>query len=306
MIKKKKVVAQGNRSILRSPELLLMVLPSLIILFLFRYLPISNVVIAFEDYNIFAGPFKSEWVGLENFKALFQSKDFYKILWNTFIISGLKILVGFPFPIILALLMNEIRNIPFKRVSQNIYYLPYFLSWAVIAGLCFDIFSLNGIVNNVIKFFGGTATSFLMSPKYFRALLVITDIWKNAGWGSIVYLSALTALSPELYEAAKVDGAGKIQRIIHITLPGLMPTIIVMFIVRLSTVLDAGQDQILMLYNAMVMDVADIIDTYVYRVGIGSMKYDFSTAVGLFKSLVAAAFVLTANKLAKKRGGGIW
>jgi putative aldouronate transport system permease protein len=303
----KKRTSIGIKSIFRSPELLLMLLPGLVFLFLFRYLPMLNITIAFKDYNIFAGIQKSPWVGLKHFQTLVQSKEFFTVLFNTVIISGMKILFGFPFPIILALLLNEICCVPFKRISQNLFYLPHFLSWVVIAGLCFDVFSIAGVINSVVSLLGGQPVSFLMEPRYFRGVLVVTDIWKGAGWGSIIYLAALTSLDTTLYDAAKIDGAGRFAQLWFITLPGIVPIIIVMFIIRLSHVLDVGFDQIIMLYNSRVMSVADVLDTYVYRLGINRAQYDFSTAVGLFKSLVSLILVLSSNSLIKwQRGEGIW
>ena len=294
------------QSIFRSPQLMVMLLPGIILLILFRYVPMTNIVIAFKDYNIFEGVWKSEWVGWENFERLFRSPDFYRILRNTFLISGYKIIFGFPIPIILAFMLNEVKSMKFRKIAQNIYYLPYFLSWTIIAGLCLDVFALDGIINQIITLFGGEPISFLLSPGKFRLVLILSDIWKGAGWGSIIYLAALAGIDPGLYEAARMDGASRLQQMKYITLPEIVPTILVMLIIRLSSVLDAGQDQILMLYNAKVMDVADIIDTYVYRMGISQMNYSFSTAVGLFKSAVSAVFVLSANYLARKKGGGIW
>ncbi len=296
-----------HKALTRNGELLLMLLPGLTLLVIFRYLPMSNITIAFKDFNIFAGIAGSEWVGFKHFETLFSDPYFYRLLTNTFIISGLKLLVGFPIPILLAIMLNEAGSVAFKRISQNLFYLPHFLSWVVISGLCFDVFSLSGVVNRAISAFGLQPISFLMTPGWFRAVLIISDIWKEAGWGSIVYLSALTSIDSQLYEAARIDGANKFRQLLHITLPGLIPIIIVMFMMKISTVLDAGSDQILMMYNSMVMDSADIIDTYVYRLGIGRMQYDYTTAVGLFKSLVAMAFVLSTNFiLKKKRGEGLW
>jgi putative aldouronate transport system permease protein len=298
---------KNQKTIFKSPELLLMMLPGLVLLILFRYIPVANITIAFKNYSIFRTIAESPWVGLQHFKTLFSGNEFFDVLINTFLISGYKIIFAFPMPIILALLLNEVRNHVFKRVSQNIYYLPHFLSWVIIAGLCFDVLSLNGVINSIVSAFGIEKITFLMSPKWIRSILVITDIWKGAGWGSIIYLAALTALDPELYEAAKIDGAGKFVQLWHITLPGLAPVIVVMFIIRLSSVLDAGFDQILMLQNSMVRGKIDIIDTYVYRLGVAQAKYDFSTAVGLFKSAVSTIFVLTTNFILKKtRGEGLW
>ena len=304
---RKKGVLSNNKSIFRSPELLLMVLPGLALLILFRYVPIWNISIAFKDYSIFKGISGSPWVGFQHFRELFSMKEFFRVLWNTFIISGYKIIFAFPIPIILALLLNEIQNMPFKRVTQNIFYLPHFLSWVVIAGLCFDVLSADGVINAIVQAFGAESVSFLMDTRWIRSVLVVTDIWKDAGWGSIVYLAALTALDPELFDAAKIDGAGRFAQLRYITLPGIVPIIIVMFIIRLSAVMDAGFDQILMLENAKVRNVVDVIDTYVYRLGVAEAKYDFSTAVGLFKSAVSTVFVLSANYIVKwRRGEGIW
>lgn len=295
-----------NSSIFRQPQLLLMVLPELVLLIIFRYLPMSNIVIAFKDYNIFQGVWASDWVGLEHFRKLFHSTDFFKILKNTFIISGYKLIFGFPMPILLAFLLNEVKNQKFKKLLQNCYYLPHFLAWTIVGGMCLNIFSKSGIINQVVTAVRGEPILFLISTEYFRFVLVVSDIWKGAGWGTIVYLAALSGIDPGLYEAAKMDGANRFQQMRHISLPSLMPTIQVMLIMNLSSILSAGQDQILMLYNAKVMDVADIIDTYVYRMGIAGTNYGFSTAVGLFKSVVSCFFVLTANYLAKKKGGGLW
>lgn len=302
-----KVKNTDTKSIFASPALVLMVLPGFLLLIIFRYLPISNIVVAFKDYNIFEGVLKSPWVGLKHFRTLFSMPKFYSVLKNTFIISGLKIAFGFPAPIILALTINEVNHVTYKRIVQNIFYLPHFMSWVVIGGLCFDIFGKNGILNSIGAAFGLPTKLFLMDPKSIRGVLVITDIWKDVGWGSIIYLAALTSIDPELYNAAKIDGAGRFAQIFHITLPELMDVIVVMFIMRLSSVLTVGTDQILMLDNSRVTNVIEVLDTYVWRMGISKGNYDFTTAVGLFTSVVNAAFVLTANFIVKaKRGEGIW
>jgi putative aldouronate transport system permease protein len=304
---KKKASVSNNRTILRTPELLLMMLPGITLLLIFRYIPMLNITIAFKQYNIFRGIAGSPWVGIKHFTELFSGSEFYNILLNTILISAYKIVFAFPMPIILALLLNETKNMIFRRVSQNIYYLPHFLSWVVIAGLCFDVLGLNGIVNSILRALGFQGTSFLMDQKWIRSVLVVTDIWKTTGYGSIVYLAALSSLDPELYEAAKIDGAGKIAQLWFITLPGLAPVIVVMFIIRLASVLDVGFDQILMLSNAAVRQKIDVIDTYVYRLGVSQARYDFATAVGLFKSAISLIFVLSANYMLKKRRGeGLW
>ena len=288
-------------------ELYLMLLPGLAMLIIFRYIPIGGLVMAFKDYNVFRGFWESDWVGLKHFYELFDSPDFYKILRNTVVISFNKLIFGFPAPILLAIFLNEIKNVRVKRISQNIYYLPHFLSWVLIAGLAFEVFSLKGPINQIITAVGLEPVMFLGDPKYFVSSLVLSEIWKDTGWGTIVYLAALTSIDVQLYEAAKIDGASKFKQILYITIPCMVPTIIVLFIVRVSRIMDAGQDQILMMYNPLVMDIADVIDTYVYRVGLGQAQYSFTTAVGMFKSVVALIFVLGSNNIIKKlRGEGIW
>ncbi len=307
IFKPKKARRSDMKSIIFSPALLLMVLPGFALLILFRYVPMLNIVVAFKDYNIFQGVWASPWVGFKHFQVLFTMPKFYSVLGNTFAISALKILFGFPAPIILALIINQVTNAAYKRIVQNIFYLPHFISWVVIAGLCFDIFSKTGVINAIASALGFPVKSYLMDPQSIRGVLVITDIWKDVGWGSIIYLAALTSIDPELYNAAKIDGAGWLARILHITLPEMADIIITMFILRLSSVLSVGLDQILMLDNARVTDVITVLDTYVWYTGISKGQYDFTTAVGLFTSLVNAAFILTANAIVKsKRGEGLW
>lgn len=294
-------------TLINDYQLYIMLIPGLLLLIIFRYIPITGLVIAFKDYNVYTGIWESKWVGLKHFSALFNTPDFGRILMNTIIISFYKIIFGFPAPIILAIFLNEIKSLHFKRVAQNIFYLPHFLSWVIISGLAFDVFSKSGIINQIIKFIGMEPIFFLGDPRYFRSVLVVSDMWKETGWGTIIYLAALTSIDPNIYEAAKIDGAGKLRQIIHITIPGITPTIIVLFIIRISKIMDAGQDQILMMYNPMVMKVSDIIDTYVYRVGLGQGKYSFTSAVGMFKSVIAFVMVFSANRFIKRVGGeGLW
>jgi len=247
--------------IFNDRQLYLMLIPGLVLLIIFRYIPMAGLVIAFKEYNVFQGIWESPWVGFQHFINLFTAPDFMNILRNTFIISFYKILFGFPAPIILAILLNEINNVTFKRICQNIFYLPHFLSWVIISGLAFEVFSKNAFINDIIKLFGKEPIFFLGDPKYFRGVLVVSDIWKNVGWGTIIYLAALTSIDISLYDAAKIDGANEFQQIIHVTIPGIIPVISVTLILRISQIMDAGQDQILMMYNALVMKVSDIIDT---------------------------------------------
>lgn len=278
--------------VFRHWQMYAMMAPMLLLYAVFRFLPLTNLVIAFQDYNIFKGVFGSPWVGFKHFEALFGARDFRTVMGNTVQISALKVLFGFPAPILLAILLNEVRSIKLRRVCQNVYYLPHFMSWVIIAGLCMDIFALGGIINRAIMAFGGEAIFFLTDNGWFRFVLVISDIWKGVGWGSIIYLAALSGIDPGLYEAADIDGASKGRKIWHITIPALLPTVAVMLVIRMSSILDAGQDQILLMQNPMVRASSEIIDTFVYKQGLEKGKYSYTAAVGLFKSVIA--FVMVA------------
>ncbi|MBD2847515.1 sugar ABC transporter permease [Paenibacillus sp. IB182496] len=284
--------------------MILLLLPGLIWYGVFFYAPLYGIQLAFKDFRIMDGITGSPWIGLDNFRTIFRaSSDFSTILKNTVLISFYHILFGFPAPIILALLFNEIRFKVFKRITQTISYLPHFLSWVVLSGLLITILSpSSGIVNELIKALGFEPIYFLGDQRYFRFTLVISAIWKEVGWGTIIYLAALASVNPHLYEAAVVDGAGRWKQTWHITLPMIMPTIAIMFILRIGGILDAGFDQILNLYNPVVYEVADIIDTYIYRVGIGQLQYGITTAIGLFKNAIAITLVLGTNYIVKKLG----
>jgi putative aldouronate transport system permease protein len=299
----------SGKKVLRAGDfqLYVMLAPMLLLLAVFRYAPFAGIAAAFKDYNIFRGLWQSEWIGFRHFQELFGSPDFRMLMRNTIVISLLKLVWGFPAPILLALLIDEAKNLFFKRFVQNVYYLPHFLSWTIIAGLCFDVFSLGGLINQIRGIFGLEAVSYLMSPQHFRMILVSSEIWKGVGWGTILYLATLTSIDPNLYEAARIDGAGRLQQIRHITLPELVPTIAILLILRLGNILDAGMEQNLLMSNSMVRNVAEIIDTYVYNVGLGAGRYDYTTAVGLFKSVVAMILVLTSNFAVKRMGGeSLW
>ena len=287
--------------LIKYKYLYLMILPGLIYVILFRYLPMVGIIISFKDYQIFKGIWNSPWIGFNNFRMLFESTKFYEVFRNTLLISVYKIIFGFPAPIILAILINEVRNELFRRTIQTVVYLPHFISWIVVAGLMGGLLSPNdGIINNIIKTFGKEPIFFMGSPKYFRSVLVFSDIWKEAGWGAIIYLAALAGVSVELYEAAILDGTNKFQRIVYVSIPCIMPTIVVMFLLRISGILNAGFEQVFSLYNSAVYSVGDIIDTYVYRVGLIETRYGFSTAVGLFKSIIACVLVIIANSFTKR------
>ncbi|MFB9826814.1 ABC transporter permease [Lederbergia wuyishanensis] len=292
----------------RDKYLYLLLLPGLIYLIIFKYFPMYGVIIAFKEFNMFSGIMDSPWVGLEQFERLFRTPDFQKIFINTLVISVLKLVFGFPAPIILALLLNELRHMFFKRFTQSILYLPHFVSWVIFAGIIITFLNpVDGLINHIIQYFGGKPIHFLTSKAHFRSILVITDIYKEMGWGTIIYLAAMTGVNPDLYEASRIDGANKFKQMWHVTLPSIRPVILIMLILNLGNILEAGFFQIYLLYSPLVYDVADIIDTYVYRRGIQEANYSLATAAGLFKSLIALALIVTANKIVKKFGeDGLW
>ena len=285
-----------------------MFLPAAITLALFAYAPMYGLTIAFKDFALLKGISGSPWVGLENFRKLLTAPSFSEVFVNTIKISFLRLIFGFPAPILLALLLNEVGNARFKKVVQTISYLPHFLSWVVLAGIVIQILSpSSGIVNQIIVMFGGNPIYFVADPRYFVPMLIVTGIWKEVGWGSIIYLASVSSISPELYEAARVDGATRIQRIFAITLPSLFSVITIMFVMNIGNLINAGFDQIYNLYNPGVYKVADVLDTYVYRRGLIDMRYSFSVAAGLFKNLVAFALVVLANQVTRWLGGSaIW
>jgi len=280
--------------------LFLLLLPVLAFFIIFKYVPMYGIVIAFKDYYPRIGVFNSEWVGFKHFEKLFNGIYFLPVLRNTLIISFAKLIFGFPMPIILCLLLNEVRNMRFKKTIQTISYLPHFIGWVVLAGIVQEFFSPSrGIVNYIIQAFGGEPIFFLGSKEWFRDILVGTSIWKNCGWGTIIYLAAISGIDPQLYEAAELDGASRLQRIIHITIPCIIPTIVIMFILNVGKVIDDDFDQIYNLLNAQTMAVGDVIETYVYRVGLQQMNYGYAAAVGLFKNVIALIMVTCSNKLSR-------
>ncbi|MBF0787107.1 MULTISPECIES: sugar ABC transporter permease [unclassified Streptococcus] len=285
------------------PFLLMLAVP-LIFLIIFSYGPMYGVLIAFKKFTPRLGILGSHWNNFAHFKKMFSDFLFLRAIKNTLIISFLKILIGFPAPILLAILLSELKFIRFKKIAQTISYLPYFLSWVVIAAMMIEVFSpQRGIVNAVIGFFGVRPINFLSEESTFVSMLIMSDIWQSIGYGSIVYLAAITGVNPALYEAADLDGASRIQRIRYVTIPSIMPVILVMFLLRIGSVLQAGFDQVLNLYNPAVYNVADIIDTYVYRVGLIGFNFDYSTAVGLFQNAVGLVLVVFSNLLIKKLTG---
>lgn len=302
-IKKNSLLA----TLFKYRQLYMMMVPGIILVFIFKYIPMGGLAIAFKDFYPSLGFSGSEWVGLHHFRQLFDSPDFWNVFRNTLLISFYKLVFAFPVPILLALLLNEVKNRYFKRGVQTVLYLPHFLSWVVFGGIVINVLSIRGPVNFIIQALGFDPVMFMTSRGWFRAVLVGSNIIKASGWGTVVYLAALSGIDPALYEAAVVDGANRFRKIIHITLPALTGVIVTLFILRLGQILNVGFQQILVLYNPAVYDVADIFETFVYRVGLTEGQFSFATAVGIFKGIVGVIMVTAANRFSKKLGeAGIW
>ncbi|WP_227871997.1 ABC transporter permease [Paenibacillus albus] len=293
--------ALGTR-IWKSRFIYLLILPTIIYFAIFTYAPFYGITIAFKDYKIIAGIMDSPWVGFKHFESMFTSEKFPTLLKNTVIISMYRLFFGFPVPILFALMLNEVRHMLFKRFIQTITYFPHFLSWVVFAGIIYNFIGPSGIINLVLVNLGMDKFNFTTNPDVFRSLIVITAILKDFGWGAIIYLAALAGIDSQLYEAAKIDGAGKMRQIWHITLPGIRPIIALLFCLQLAGILDAGFDQIFMFLNPALYDVGDIIDTYVYRLGILQSQFELSTAVGLFKGVIGMILIITANSIIRRMG----
>jgi putative aldouronate transport system permease protein len=297
-----------TRRLRQSSQLYLLLVAPLLVLFIFSYLPMAGLVIAFQDFNVFKGVFGSKWAGLAVFKEIFDMKGFWVALRNTFMLNGLNLVVGFPAPIILALMLNEVRGRGIKRTFQSTLYLPHFLSWAIIGSLAVELFADNtGLINVFIKGSGGKIIPFL--SERWRWLFTYQGIWvwQNAGWMTIIYLSSLTAINPELYEAAEVDGAGRWRKIWNITLPGISSTIVILLIIQVGKIVNIGFEQPYIIGNDLVRDFSEVISTFVYRLGILSARYNVGAAGGLFQSVVGLCFLLAANALARKfTDTGIW
>jgi putative aldouronate transport system permease protein len=283
--------------------LYLMILPGLLYFLIFKYAPMGGLVIAFQNYFPFLGIKGSQWVGLEHFRRFFSSGDFAMLMRNTLVLFGLNLVFAFPASIILAIALNEVRNTRFKKGVQTIVYLPHFISWVIVVSIFYVLLTTEGgAVNNLIASAGKKKVPFLTDPKWFRPLYIIQEIWKGAGWGSIVYLAALTNVDQQLYEAADLDGASRIKMIWHVTLPSIRPTIITMLILKVGDVLELGFEHVYVMLNSLNRGVAEIFDTFVYTAGITNGQLSFSTAVGFFKSIVGLILVILANRLAKRVG----
>jgi len=304
------MVSTHKRSyfIQRTWMLYLMLLLPMVFFAVFRYIPMTNIVIAFKDYNIFRGVWDSPWVGLKWFEQAFRSRDFYNSLRNTLVLNILDLIMGFPAPIILAILLNELTFKKYKKVTQTIVYLPHFLSWIIIAGMASQLFAPSGgVINIMLGKMGIGPVDFLMNKGLWIGTYIGLGVWREMGWGTIIYLAAITGINPELYEAAEVDGAGRWRKIWNITLPGIRSTIVVLLIMNMGRILGSEFDRPYAMVNPAVMQVADVISTLVYRVGIRSSQFSLTAAIGLFQSVVCVLFLVAANALAKKAGErGIW
>lgn len=308
--RKKKLDSLGKK-IWKYRERYLMLVPMLLLVLLFSYLPMYGITLAFKKYRMIDGFFGSAWVGFYQFQKLFNTASFWIVMKNTVEISLLRIVFGFPAPIIFALLLNEIRHRKYQRVVQTVSYLPHFMSWVVLSGIFIQLFSTSGVINTIIKLFGGEDIMFMTSQLWFRPILISTGIWQSIGWSSVIYLASIAGIDPQIYEAARIDGANRFHMIWYITLPCIYPVISMLFILTIGGILNAGFDQIFNMYNPMVYNVADILDTYVYRRGFGadgaSADYSFSTAVGLFKNVIGFCLVIFSNFVSKKlTDSGIW
>jgi putative aldouronate transport system permease protein len=292
-----------SRDLRRNKHVYLMLVPVLLYYLIFHYGPMYGAVIAFEDFNPIKGVFGSKWVGLQNFQDFFSSVYFGRLLFNTVAISVLDLIFGFPAPIILALLINELRWNPFKRLVQTVTYLPHFVSVVVVVGMMVDFFARDGLVNQLL----GTNVSYMQSAEWFRQLFVGSGIWQHVGWLSIVYLAAIATIDPQLYDAAKVDGADRFRQMWHITIPGILPTIVILLILRMGMLMSVGYEKIILMYNPLTYETADVISTYVFRRGILQADFSFSAAVGLFNSAINFALLIGANRISRRLSGhSLW
>lgn len=295
---------EGNRKWVRELPLHILLIPGVIAVFIFNYIPMFGIVMAFQKFVPAKGFLGSQWIGLDNFRYIFNMPNIWNVIRNTVFIAVMKITANLVVPIIFALLLNEVRKNAFKRTIQTIIYFPHFLSWVILGGILIDVLSpTSGIANEFLGLFGIKPIYFLGNAKWFPFTLVITNTWKEFGYNTIVYLAALTSIDPTLYEAAVVDGAGRMKQTWHITLPGILPIVTLMSVLSLGNILNAGFDQVFNLYSPSVYSTGDIIDTLVYRIGMVEAQFSVSAAVGLFKSVISFALVVISNKLANKYAG---
>lgn len=284
----------------RNRSLYLLVLPVLIFYIMFHYKPMYGAIIAFKDYTPRLGVNGSPWVGLENFNRFFKSIYFVRLIKNTILLSLYNLIFGFPAPIILALLLNEVKSKKFKSVAQTITYLPHFISLIVVTGMLTNFAMTSGLFNDIIVMLGGSRSALLQNPKLYRSIYVASSVWQEIGWSSIIYLSALAGVDSQLYEAAQIDGAGKWKQLLNVTMPAIAPTIIIMLILKIGGLMNMGYEKTILLYNPATYDTADIISSYVYRVGLLEQDWSYSTAIGLFNSVINFGLLIFANRLSKR------
>ena len=277
-----------------------LILPVLIYVLIFNYIPMGGLLIAFQDYSITKGFLGSKWIGLKNFQSFFSGIFFGRTLTNTLVLSLQDMLFSFPAPILLALMLNEVKRLRFKKVIQTVSYMPHFISLVVVASLVKEFTTSSGIVATIVSALGGTPKNYLSMPQYFRSIFVISNIWQSIGFGSIIYLAAISGVNDELYEAACIDGANRIQQLFHVTLPGIASSVMIMLIMRCGQIMSVNFEKVLLLYSPSTYETSDVIMTYVYRMGIVKQKIGYSTAVGLFNSVVAFLLIVTANALSRK------
>ncbi|GAA3407756.1 ABC transporter permease [Paenibacillus hodogayensis] len=304
-----KIKKKGSfvRSIKRDVLLYVLLLLPIAYIAIFKYAPIYGVLMAFQDYNMFQGISGSEWVGLDVFNFIFHQNSFYRALANTLVLNFLDLVAGFPAPIILAILLNELRHVRFKKVTQTILYLPHFLSWVIIGGMVYLMFSSGGMANSVLSSLGFGKIEFLSQKTNWLIMYIAVGVWQSVGWGTILYLASIVGINKELYEASDIDGCSRLRKIWHITLPGMKSTIMVLLILQIGRMVSIGFDRPFVMGNSLVSEYSDVISTYVYRIGIGSGDFSQATAVGLFQSVAGLLFLVSANFVAKKIGEqGIW
>jgi putative aldouronate transport system permease protein len=284
----------------KNKYIYLMLVPVLAYYLIFHYGPMYGAIIAFKDYSPAEGILGSQWVGLKNFSDFLTGFYFWRVFKNTLLISLYQLIFGFPAPIILALLLNEVRITLFKKVVQTVSYMPHFISLVVVCGIIKEFTAREGVINYIIGLLGGNQTNLLLKPEYFKSIYVISEIWQNVGWNTIIYIAALSAIDTGLYEASKIDGAGRWKQVLHITIPGIKPVVVIMLILQMGYIMGVGTEKILLLYSPLTFDTADVISTYVYRRGILEFSYSFSSAVGLFNSMINFILVISANWISRK------
>ncbi|MCI8889410.1 MAG: sugar ABC transporter permease [Hungatella sp.] len=291
---------RARKDWIRNRSLYILVIPVVVFYFMFHYKPMYGAIIAFKDYTPALGVGESPWVGFANFTRFFKSVYFTRLIKNTILLSVYNLIFGFPAPIILALLLNEVRSKRFKSITQTITYLPHFISLIVVTGMLTNFSMTTGLFNDIIAFFGGERSPLLQNPKLYRTIYVASSIWQEVGWGSIIYLSALAGVDSQLYEAAQIDGAGKWKQLIHVTMPAIAPTIIIMLIMKMGSLMNMGYEKTILLYNPSTYETADIISSHIYRIGLLDQDWSYSTAIGLFNSIINFGLLLVTNKISKR------